>query len=86
MWEERLSVVRIDDKGRVILPKQLREGKKAVVISAGTFAVVIPVLSPPEERATSWLVAKRSRKELKDAAETSARKDAVDRARRHRQL
>ena len=79
-------MVKIDDKGRVLLPRELREASKAVVIAAGSYAVVIPVPSRPEESAAAWLPTKKSVKGLKAAAERLARRDAVARARRRRQL
>jgi len=81
-----MSVVKIDERGRVLLPKELREADRAVVIAAGSYALVIPVRSKPEEHAAGWLVTKKSAKELKAAAEEEARKDALARARRRRQL
>lgn len=82
-----MSVVSIDKRGRVILPKGIREmGDRAVVISAGSFAVVIPIAKEPASVAEGWLKSKRGRKELGLVAEKRAKADAVARARRRRQL
>jgi bifunctional DNA-binding transcriptional regulator/antitoxin component of YhaV-PrlF toxin-antitoxin module len=81
-----MSVVKIDERGRVTLPKLMRDSERAVVIPAGSFAVVIPVPRAPEVHAANWLSSKRSGKELKHTAEKRARDDAVKRAKRHRQL
>ena len=82
-----MSVVNIDERGRVTLPKGIREmGNKAVVISAGSFAVVIPIPREPESVAGGWLKSRRGRKELGVLAERKARADAVARARRRKQL
>ena len=82
-----MSVVSIDERGRITLPKGIREmGDRAVVISAGSFAVVIPIPRESERIAGGWLKSKKGRKELGLLAERKARADAVARARRRRQL
>ncbi|GBC68517.1 hypothetical protein HRbin01_00200 [archaeon HR01] len=82
-----MSVVSIDERGRVILPKGIREmGERAVVISAGSFAVVIPIPKEPASVAEGWLKSKRGGKELGLVADRRAKADAVARARRRRQL
>ena len=86
LWENPLSVVKIDERGRVLLPRELREADRAVVIAAGSYALVIPVPAKPEEHASGWLATKHTAKELKALAEEGARKDALARAKRRRQL
>ena len=82
-----ISVVNIDERGRLTLPKEMGLRKaRAVVISAGSFAVVIPLPPRPVEVGGSWLSTKRRRGELKSLAETLGRKDAVVRAKRRRQI
>ncbi len=82
-----MSVVSIDDRGRITLPKEIRGGARtAIVIPAGSFAVLIPVSEPAEKAAARWLSSVKDRKELKGIAEKEARKDAVARAKRRRQL
>lgn len=82
-----MAVVPVDDRGRITLPKDtLPRGEKAVVIQAGSFVVVIPLAKQPLKQASSWLTSKHSRQHLKDLAEDLARKDAVKRAKRRRQI
>jgi len=82
-----LSVVFIDKRGRITLPKEIRrQGDRAVVISAGSFAVVIPILRESEKEGGGWLKSGRERGELGLLAEKKARIDAVERAKRRRQL
>jgi len=82
-----MSVVSIDERGRITLPKGIREmGDRAVVISAGSFAIVIPIPREPEKVVEGWLKSRRGRKELGLLAEKKARADAVARARRRKQL
>jgi len=83
MWVKMATVVKIDERGRVTLPKDfcMRSGR-AAVISAGTFLVFIPISSKPAEAARGWLKSKRERAELKKIAEKRAREDAVSRAKR----
>ncbi|MDJ0269494.1 MAG: VapB-type antitoxin [Aigarchaeota archaeon] len=82
-----MSVVSIDERGRITLPRDIREmGDRAVVISAGSFAVVIPIPKKPEKIAGGWLKSRRGRKELGLLAEEKARGDAVARTRMRKQL
>lgn len=82
-----MAVVPVDDRGRITLPKDaVRRGAKAVVIQAGSFVVVIPLAREPLKQASSWLPSKHSRRHLKDLAEDLARRDAVKRAKRRRQI
>ncbi len=80
-----MSVVKIDNRGRLTLSRELRGRDKAVVINAGTFIVVIPLPQHPEIHALGWLGSKKSTANLKEIAEEKASEDAVSRARRHRQ-
>lgn len=76
-------MVKIDERGRMTIPKQLRvRSTKAIVISAGTFLITIPLPTKLYEYVSSWLPSKRGRKELKILAEKSAAEDAIKRARR----
>ena len=80
-------MVKIDERGRMTIPKQLRvRSTKAIVISAGTFLITIPLPMKLYEYAGSWLPSRRERKELKMLAEKSAAEDAIKRARRRRQI
>jgi len=80
-----MSVVKVDDRGRLTLSRELKGADKAVVINAGTFIVVIPLPKHPEIHALGWLASKKNTSSLKKIAEEKAREDAVSRARRRRQ-
>ena len=82
-----MSVVHVDERGRITLPKEVRgESDRAVVIPAGSFAVVIPISKEPVKEAEGWLKSSKKREELGMLAEKRARFDAVSRARRRKQL
>jgi len=82
-----MSVVEIDERGRMTVPKKIGIRKaRALVIPAGSFFVTIPLPKIPERDAEKWLSTKKERGELKAQAELEARKDAVVRAKRRRQL
>lgn len=82
-----MSVVKIDERGRMTLPKALglRE-TRAVIIPAGSFFVVVPIPEKPLETAEGWLPSDLERKQLKELAEKAAREDALKRAKRRKQL
>jgi bifunctional DNA-binding transcriptional regulator/antitoxin component of YhaV-PrlF toxin-antitoxin module len=82
-----MSVVEIDDRGRMTVPKKLGLRKsRALIIPAGSFFVTIPLPKTPQKEAEKWLSTKKERKELKIQAEKTAREDAANRAKRRRQL
>ncbi|MEM2995280.1 MAG: VapB-type antitoxin [Candidatus Bathyarchaeia archaeon] len=82
-----MTVVTVDDRGRMTIPKELGVKKtRAIIIPAGTFFVAIPLPTKPHEYAGSWLPSKRGRNELKELAEKSALDDAVKRAWRRKQI
>jgi bifunctional DNA-binding transcriptional regulator/antitoxin component of YhaV-PrlF toxin-antitoxin module len=82
-----MVIVKIDERGRMTIPKKLRiRSTKAIVIAAGNFLITIPLPIKLDEYAGSWLPSKRERKELKVLAEKAAAEDAVKRARRRRQI
>ncbi len=82
-----LSVVEIDERGRMTVPKKIGLRKsRAIVIPAGSFFVTIPLPTAPQKEAQKWLPSGKERKELKARAEALAREDAVKRAKRRRQL
>jgi bifunctional DNA-binding transcriptional regulator/antitoxin component of YhaV-PrlF toxin-antitoxin module len=82
-----MSVVEIDERGRMTVPKKLGLRKsRALIIPAGSFFVTIPLPKTPQKEAEKWLATKKERKELKIQAEKLAREDAVKRAKRRRQL
>jgi bifunctional DNA-binding transcriptional regulator/antitoxin component of YhaV-PrlF toxin-antitoxin module len=82
-----MSVVEIDDRGRMTIPKKIGLRKsRAIVIPAGSFFVTIPLPKTPQKEAENWVPSRRGRKQLKIEAEKRAREDAVNRAKRRRQL
>lgn len=82
-----MSVVKIDERGRMTVPKELgARGRRAVILPAGSFFIVIPLPEPPTEGARGWLSTKRDRRGLKDSAEKAAKEDAVKRAKRRKQI
>jgi bifunctional DNA-binding transcriptional regulator/antitoxin component of YhaV-PrlF toxin-antitoxin module len=82
-----MSVVEIDERGRMTIPKKMGLKKsRAVVIPAGSFFVTIPLPKTPEREAENWLPTNKERKELKVEAEKLAQEDAVNRTKRRHQL
>ena len=82
-----MSVVEIDERGRMTIPKKIGiKQSRAIVISAGSFFITIPLTKTPEKEAEKWLHTPKERKELKVEAERLAREDAVNRAKRRHQL
>ena len=82
-----MSVVEIDERGRMTIPKKIGLKKsRAIVIPAGSFFITIPLSKTPQKDAENWLATSKDRKELKVEAEKLAQEDAVNRAKRRRQL
>ena len=82
-----MSVVEIDERGRMTIPKKLGLKKsRAIVISAGSFFVTIPLPKSPQKEAENWLPTSKERKQLKIETERLASEDAVNRAKRRTQL
>jgi bifunctional DNA-binding transcriptional regulator/antitoxin component of YhaV-PrlF toxin-antitoxin module len=82
-----MAVVVIDERGRLTIPSELQvRGIKAMLIPAGPFMIIIPLPQKALDASGGWLRTKSSRKELKVQAEKEARKDAVKRAKRRKQL
>ena len=82
-----MAVVIVDERGRLTIPSEMEvRDTKATLIPAGPFLIIVPLPTQPLEASGGWLRTKLSRKELKALAEKQARKDAVKRARRRKQL
>jgi len=82
-----MSVVSVDERGRLTLPKETGVRKtRAVVIPAGSFIVIVPLPPKPSEYTKNWLKTEKERKELKKDAERLAREDVVKRVKRRKQL
>jgi bifunctional DNA-binding transcriptional regulator/antitoxin component of YhaV-PrlF toxin-antitoxin module len=82
-----MSVVEIDERGRMTIPKKMGLKKsRALVIPAGSYFLTIPLPKSPQKEAEKWLDTKKDREELKIQAEKLAQEDAVARAKRRKQL
>lgn len=82
-----MAVVVTDERGRLTIPSSLQlRDTKATLIPAGPFMIIIPLPTRPVGASGGWLRTKLSRKGLKALAEKQARKDAVKRAKRRKQL
>jgi AbrB family looped-hinge helix DNA binding protein len=72
--------VELDRKGRLTLPKKIREslgiGRKVLIINAGDHLKVIPLPSDPFEVLEGTLSLKKSFKELRKQAELMAEGEA----------
>lgn len=81
------QVTKVDDRGRIKLSRELAEpGSSVVIIDAETYFLGIPILKNPMQASGSWMKTKESLGTLKKLAEEEASKDAIARARRHKQL
>lgn len=82
-----MSVVEIDERGRMTIPKKMGIKKaRAIVVPAGSFFITIPLPQNPQKEAQGWLDTGKEKKELKAEAEKLAQEDAVNRAKRRHQL
>ena len=75
-----MSILELDSKGRLTIPKKVREsldiGKKVLVINAGDHLKIIPLPSDPLRILHGAFNTKKSFKELRRQAELAARKEA----------
>jgi bifunctional DNA-binding transcriptional regulator/antitoxin component of YhaV-PrlF toxin-antitoxin module len=75
-----MSILELDSKGRLTLPKKIREslnmGKKVLVINAGDHLKMIPLPSDPLRILHGAFNIKKTFKELRKQAELSAQKEA----------
>ena len=75
-----MSILELDRKGRLTLPKKTREsldiGKKVLVINAGDHLKIIPLPSDPFRILHGAFNTKKSFKELRKQAELTAQKEA----------
>ncbi len=75
-----MSVVDVDERGRFTIPREIGvRGAKVVVISAGTFFLVIPIKGSPYDYAKDWLKTGEAVQNLKHSAEKLAAEDAEKR-------
>jgi AbrB family looped-hinge helix DNA binding protein len=75
-----LSILELDSKGRLTIPKKLREAlnikRKVLVINAGDHLKVVPLPSDPFEVLEGALDLKKPFKELRKQAELLAEREA----------
>jgi bifunctional DNA-binding transcriptional regulator/antitoxin component of YhaV-PrlF toxin-antitoxin module len=82
-----MSVVEIDERGRMTIPKKIGLRKaRALIIPAGSYFLTIPLPKTPQKEAEKWLTTKKDHRELKSQAEKLAQEDAVARAKQRKQL
>jgi AbrB family looped-hinge helix DNA binding protein len=76
-----MSIVKVDRRGRIILPKKLREslgiGEKVLVVNLGDHLRISPLPSDPFEALEGTLSINKSFKELRKQAELVAKKEAT---------
>lgn len=75
-----MSIVELDSKGRLTLPKRIREsmdiGKKVLIINAGDHLKIIPLPPNPLEILHGAFNVEKSFKELRRGAELAAEEEA----------
>jgi len=76
----KLSILQLDSKGRLTLPKEIRESlnikKKVLIINAGDHLKIIPLPSNPLQILHGTFNAKKSFKELRKQAELTSENEA----------
>lgn len=83
----RLAVTKVDDRGRIKLPRDMViPGESVIIIDANSYFLGIPIPSDPLLSSGSWLKDKREVPKLKRVAEAEASEDARSRATRRKQL
>jgi len=74
-----MSILELDRKGRLTLPKKIREsldiGKKILIINAGDHLKIIPLPSDPLRTLHGAFNTKKTFKELRKRAELTAQKE-----------
>jgi bifunctional DNA-binding transcriptional regulator/antitoxin component of YhaV-PrlF toxin-antitoxin module len=74
-----LSILELDDKGRLTIPKQFREsleiGRKVLIINAGDHLKIIPLPSDPFKTLHGAFNIKKSFRELRKQAELIGEND-----------
>jgi bifunctional DNA-binding transcriptional regulator/antitoxin component of YhaV-PrlF toxin-antitoxin module len=75
----KLSILELDRKGRLMIPKRIREfldiEKKVLIINAGDHLKIIPLPSDPLKTLHGAFTTKKPFKELRKQAELTARKE-----------
>ena len=77
-----MSILELDDKGRLTIPKQIREsleiGRKVLIINAGDHLKIIPLPSDPFQSLHGAFNIKKSFRELRKQAELIGENEAKD--------
>ena len=75
-----MSIVSVDDRGRMTIPKEMGlRGTRAVIIHAGSFIVAIPLPTDPHKVAEGWLDTDKTTSELKAGTDKTAQEEASKR-------
>ena len=78
-----MSIVTVDDRRRIKLPKEIvNPGDKVVMLIVGSRIVLIPIPPRPLEASGSWLRSGLTIRELRRLAEKGAVEDVVRRLKR----
>ena len=72
-------VVKVDDGGRIKLPKTMAKADSVIIIDAGTFFIGIPIPRDPIAETSGMIETNLGVGKLKEVAEEEAEKDAVGR-------
>ena len=81
------QVSKVDDRGRIKLSKGIaKPGSTVVIIDARTYFLGIPIEQDRLNTSGSWMKTKNDVKKLKSIAEDEARRDAISRATRRKQI
>ena len=72
-------VVKVDDRGRIKLPKAMAKADSVIIIDAGTFFIGIPIPRDPIAETSGIIKTNLSVRKLKEVAEEEAERDAVGR-------
>jgi hypothetical protein len=84
---EMTQISKVDDRGRIKLSKEIaKPGSSVVIIDARTYFLGIPIEPDRVGTSGSWMKTKHNAEELKSIAEDEARRDALGRATRRKQL
>jgi hypothetical protein len=81
------EVAKVDDRGRIRLPRGMAQpGGSVVIVGSRSYFLGIPIPPDPLQSSGSWLRVKEDATSLKKKAEEEAASDAVKRATRRGQL
>jgi bifunctional DNA-binding transcriptional regulator/antitoxin component of YhaV-PrlF toxin-antitoxin module len=76
-------VVKVDDRGRIKLPKDIAApGDRFLIIPVGKRIVLLKIPPKPIEASSSWLHTEKDKRELRFLAESQAIKEIEDKLKR----